>query len=564
VCDVAESCTGNSAACPGDSFKASTTECRASAGVCDVAESCTGNSAACPGDGFKASTTECRASAGACDIAESCPGNGAACPADGFKAATTECRASAGACDIAESCPGNGAACPADGFKAATTECRASAGVCDVAESCTGNSAACPADGFKASTTECRASAGACDIAESCPGNGVTCPADGFKSATTECRPAVDDVCDVSESCTGNSASCPTDEKRECAFVTNSALCQFDVGDFCADTPTNNLHQFNANFSPDVQTLSYKQNSTNPGQFFYNLLYGGGPTTLKLKVPYPFITQGATPLHIYDGAQLQLGVCLVPGPTLQSTQFAITRDDWINGAAAGPERLNLNCPIVPGPSGALDWPVPGGSNYYCTFDVPISQTLLDATLGGQVYVNLHVDFGFKGPQTDMNPASSTADRYSRVLHAGPAPGEWDGFVANTAPPYNGLVGLSDCREFKFEHDTGTATFSDKVQNTNVFKKLVGVVGNTVNTLTGAGTPDVPVFLINPAGQIVAKGATDKDGYYLLDFKHTGKAATYTLKLGTLTQFITLQANGWAEVSYDPGTGQWTLQSSWKK
>jgi hypothetical protein len=141
-----------------------------------VAESCTGSSADCPADGFKAATTECRASAGICDVAESCTGSSADCPADGFKAATTECRASAGVCDVAESCTGSSADCPADGFKAATTECRASAGDCDVAESCTGSSADCPADGFVAATTVCREAQGPCDTAESCPGDGPDCP----------------------------------------------------------------------------------------------------------------------------------------------------------------------------------------------------------------------------------------------------------------------------------------------------------------------------------------------------------------------------------------------------
>src|SRR5439155_1379861 len=82
ACDVAESCTGSSAACPGDSFVSSTTVCRSAAGACDVAENCTGSSAACPSDSFVSSTTVCRSSAGICDVAESCTGSSAACPTD--------------------------------------------------------------------------------------------------------------------------------------------------------------------------------------------------------------------------------------------------------------------------------------------------------------------------------------------------------------------------------------------------------------------------------------------------------------------------------------------------
>jgi hypothetical protein len=76
--------------------------CRASAGDCDIAESCTGSDAACPGDSFKESDFLCRASAGDCDVAEYCAGTHALCPSDAFAADDLVCRASVGACDIAE------------------------------------------------------------------------------------------------------------------------------------------------------------------------------------------------------------------------------------------------------------------------------------------------------------------------------------------------------------------------------------------------------------------------------------------------------------------------------
>src|SRR5438128_2990310 len=64
--DAAEHCTGTSATTCVDVFKSSSTVCRASAGQCDVAETCTGSSGACPIDAK--STAVCRASAGACDL----------------------------------------------------------------------------------------------------------------------------------------------------------------------------------------------------------------------------------------------------------------------------------------------------------------------------------------------------------------------------------------------------------------------------------------------------------------------------------------------------------------
>jgi hypothetical protein len=116
VCDVAESCTGASPACPADVLLPSSTVCRASLGGCDPVETCTGSSPACPGNVLAPSSTVCRASAGACDAAERCTGASNRCPTDVFLPATAVCRASTSiaACDPAETCSGVGAACPTD------------------------------------------------------------------------------------------------------------------------------------------------------------------------------------------------------------------------------------------------------------------------------------------------------------------------------------------------------------------------------------------------------------------------------------------------------------------
>src|SRR5439155_11524604 len=66
-------------------FLPSSAVCRAAvAGGCDVAETCTGSSDACPADGFQPSGPVCRASAGSCDVAETCSGSTATCPTNAF------------------------------------------------------------------------------------------------------------------------------------------------------------------------------------------------------------------------------------------------------------------------------------------------------------------------------------------------------------------------------------------------------------------------------------------------------------------------------------------------
>jgi disintegrin len=225
-CDIAETCTGTSATCPGDVFRPSNFICRPSAGICDVQETCTGTSAPCPADAVQPTTTFCRPSAGPCDVTDFCDGVGTACPADAKS--TAECRGVAGPCDVAESCDGVNDTCPPDGFEPSTVVCRPSAGVCDVAESCTGGAAACPADAFEPSSTVCRPSSGVCDPAESCTGFTAACPGDA--KSTAVCRPSAG-VCDLAESCDGVNDACPPDAKSTAPCRSSAGVC--DVAESC-------------------------------------------------------------------------------------------------------------------------------------------------------------------------------------------------------------------------------------------------------------------------------------------------------------------------------------------
>ncbi len=77
--------------------------------------------------------------------------------------------------------------------------------------------------------------------------------------------------------------------------VTNSSLCGFGPN-------------FRLVFTPDSRYYTsaypaYKLSDSNPGQFFYNVFYTntGGTNTIKMDIPYPFVTQGAMPVHVYSG-----------------------------------------------------------------------------------------------------------------------------------------------------------------------------------------------------------------------------------------------------------------------
>jgi len=80
------------------------TVCRAAADVCDVAETCSGVSTACPSDSFKPAGTVCRDAVDECDVAEACSGNKASCPGDTIAPDGSVCSAGmcqAGACTTA-------------------------------------------------------------------------------------------------------------------------------------------------------------------------------------------------------------------------------------------------------------------------------------------------------------------------------------------------------------------------------------------------------------------------------------------------------------------------------
>jgi len=235
-CDAPEHCDGGKPTCPSDIYASAGAICRKSEGPCDVAETCDGKTITCPSDARVTSGTVCRKPVDLCDAAETCDGKNTFCPSDAIAKVGAVCRKAAGTCDVAETCDGKGNTCPTDAYKPTTTECRKAAGLCDVAESCDGKTAACPTDAFKPKTTECRKAADVCDAAESCDGKTAACPTDAFKPATTECRKAADD-CDKAESCDGKTAACPTD-----VFMPNDTGCKSDWGKCevgkCVQKPT--------------------------------------------------------------------------------------------------------------------------------------------------------------------------------------------------------------------------------------------------------------------------------------------------------------------------------------
>ncbi|EQC27955.1 hypothetical protein SDRG_14232 [Saprolegnia diclina VS20] len=271
-CDVAEKCTGSSGTCPPDKFVKKGALCSGTSayGACDGQDVCDGNGNCL--DVYLPSSTVCRKAASTCDVSESCTGTSGACPADTYASATTPCVgvSNAGSCDDQDYCDGSGKC--VDKYKSSNVVCRDTTGVCDVAEKCTGTSSTCPADVFAnaatlcsgafndgecdgvdhcdgkgkcldvfvPSATVCRAAATPCDVAEYCTGTASKCPVDAFASSKTKCTGTCNgNPCDGDDFCDGNGACVDgyLPEGTVCGNTANgpctiAAVCTGDMG-FC-------------------------------------------------------------------------------------------------------------------------------------------------------------------------------------------------------------------------------------------------------------------------------------------------------------------------------------------
>jgi hypothetical protein len=453
----------------------------------------------------------------------------AACPADNVASPTTVCNPGSGdICDPDESCTGVAdAACPADTIAPATTICNAGSGdLCDPDESCTGVAdAACPADVIAAATTICNPGSGdICDPDESCTGFAeAPCPADTVAPAGTVCHEAVEaNECDTDEECTGVAdAPCPPDEVTEtCCEITSSSLCPLVDEQFrliyIQDPVGTNLN-------------NYRLNASNPGQFYYNVFFAGtpgDPVTLTIDIPYPFVTQGAVPIQVHDGADLDDG-CFVSSPSLPGCTV-----DVVGGSNLSPS----GSPVIL----ISDY---NPQNLGDTTTVTVSCDEIPPL--GVLYVSLHLDYGLK-KTTGWSKVDATNPPDDDAL----VDDAFHGVVA----PFPQAVTLLNPQDylFSFDDEGGNLVCDDTASSNNVFKKNPGVNGLTLQLLTTDPKPGVKVQLIGPTGKIVGTTTTDEDGFYQIVYKHSGKAANYTVKLPDykIQKTIQLKAGGYALVMFE--------------
>ncbi len=159
-----------------------------------------------------------------------------------------------------------------------------------------------------------------------------------------------------------------------------------------------------------------------------------------------------------------------------------------------------------------------------TTTTSISVTVPD----GFSYVNIHLDYGLKG----------TTGYNKQVI----------GNLNNAIQSLDG-PDIPDCQSYTFSNG-GTQV----VQSINSFKKNPGVGGLIVDGL------DNPILgqtvklrkLTQTGVQVGLTATTDEDGWYFINYKHTGSQATYWVEWfqgGPAFKSIQLRANGMAQVNF---------------
>jgi hypothetical protein len=247
-------------------------------------------------------------------------------------------------------------------------------------------------------------------------------------------------------------------------------------------------------FTNDPLDLSkYKLTASNPGQFHYTIFCTGAPgttTTISITIPYPFVTQGAVPFHLYSY------VDIVDGHFVLSSE--------LSGFTISP----LAFPSLGGLTGTL---------------VTITGTV---PLSGLVVVTIHLDYGLKKESGYSQGLNGKAVHY--LDHA---------------------KDIADDTAYVFSFHDGVSG-SLTIRNVNVFKHDPGFAG-IVTDAEGTPLARVQVEIRGPTGALLATIFTDEDGFYFFYYKYTGKAATFTVRLPSYgkSQSVTLKPNTVVQVNF---------------
>jgi hypothetical protein len=298
------------------------------------------------------------------------------------------------------------------------------------------------------------------------------------------------------------------------SVVTDTEFCIFDVD------PERDGQQFRLIFTPDFSKGAiYKLSASNPGQFYYNVFFVGTPgdeVTIDIRIPYPFVTNGAVPVHVYE--DFDTAYC----PDCDRECFVQI------GELTGFDIWGTNTVT---PSGAYGIALSDYSpQNFGSFAVLSVKGTVPET--GLIYVTIHLEYGLK----------QTAGYAKNSLT-----------LAATGVGLDGILGTSDdiltipnFQAYEFAWNSGSGWTEPTIESENAFKKDPGFAGlvTDVNGDPVAGAV-IHIFRSDAVGSVWVV-ITDQDGWYMYSYKYTGKPTKFTIKETTYRGFAGAQVEVWVK------------------
>jgi hypothetical protein len=273
------------------------------------------------------------------------------------------------------------------------------------------------------------------------------------------------DACDNAATATDDDASSYV--VLNTGYVTNSSLCTF------GDT-------FNLLFTPSFNDGMglYKLSDSNPGQFYYNV-FTSGDDPVTLNIPYPFVTQGAMPVHIYSSVEVEEHdgeICFVPGEEIDARGLTFTIGDYTDTNGDGE--------------------IGFGDHYTVTVDGLPDEDFL--------YINIHLDFGLEKTKPWARSGENALDT--------------DGL------PYD--VDILENTLFNFS--SSVLGSEDGISNDNIFKNIKGLGGTmrVENETESFGLAGQKLIFTDTKNKVVGQATTDEDGWYFGTSSAPSKLTTY--------------------------------------
>jgi hypothetical protein len=261
------------------------------------------------------------------------------------------------------------------------------------------------------------------------------------------------------------------------SLVTDTSYCYFD-----RDEETEG-QQFRLIFTKNpLDPGTYKLTASNPGQFYYNVFYlgiEGYEVNLDITIPYPFVTQGAQPIHVYSNLSYNECGGFIPKDELSG--FTIT----------GPSETPSGAPAI-----ELD---DYGEDGFVT--ITVEGTVQES---GLVYVTIHLDYGLKGTGGYQKGDNDDAN--------------------NEDPEYD----IPNYGDYEFSV-SGDMEDTQVIQNMNRFKHNPGF-GGLVTDEFGDPIEGYTVRVFDSESNEIGNATTDEDGFYIIYYKHKGKGEIFTVKL----------------------------------